>query len=66
MGDGSREDIRVNVLGPVELVVAGEPVSLGEPPILARVLTLLALGPEKGIAATVLRSEIWRGRPVRD
>jgi hypothetical protein len=62
---GSPNSIRVNVLGPVELLVDGVPVPLNGP-VLTRVLTLLALGPEKGITAKVLISEIWRDRRVDD
>jgi hypothetical protein len=59
-------DIQVNVLGPAELVVNGQPLSLGDSPLLSRLLTLLALGPEKGMSAQVLINEIWRDRRVRN
>jgi hypothetical protein len=62
----SRDGIRVNVLGPVELVIDGERVPLNDAPLLTRLLTLLALGPEKGFHAKVLISEIWRDRNVHD
>ena len=58
----STDGVRVRVLGPAELVVDGKPVSLAGSPVLTRLLTLLALGPGKGVAAEVLRSEIWRDR----
>lgn len=55
-------DVRVNVLGPVELLIDGVAAPLPERSVLTRLLTLLALGPEKGISARVLLSEIWRDR----
>ncbi len=56
------DDIRVNVLGTVELFIDGIQVSLSSMPILTQLLTLLALGPEEGVPARVLINEIWRGR----
>jgi hypothetical protein len=58
----THDDIHVNVLGPAELVVDGQVVPLDGSPLLAGLLTLLALGPEKGFPARDLTSELWRDR----
>jgi len=60
------DDIRVNVLGPVELIVDGQRVGLGNSPILTKLLALLALGPDAGLPALRLVSLVWGDRPVSD
>jgi DNA-binding response OmpR family regulator len=58
------DDIRVNVLGKVELAVGGAPVPLGD--IATRLLALLALAPATGISARDLMAEVWPGRGAAD
>ncbi|MDT3446727.1 hypothetical protein [Pseudofrankia sp. BMG5.37] len=49
--------LSIDVLGPAQLCVDGAPVPLGQ--VLARVLTLLALGPPKGVPVHSLEREAW-------
>jgi len=60
------DDIRVNVLGPVELIINGERKPLGSASVLAKVLALLALGPEAGLPAARLTGLVWKERTVQD
>ena len=60
------EDTQVNVLGPVELVVDGKRMPIGDKPVLAKVLALLALGPEAGVPAERLISVVWPGETLED
>jgi hypothetical protein len=61
----SEKDVRVEVLGPAQLVVGGKVVPV-EGLRLTRLLTRLALGPPEGVAEEILISAIWSGeRPPR-
>jgi hypothetical protein len=60
------DDVRVNVLGPVELIIDGERKALPSGSVLTKLLALLALGPESGLPAARLSNLVWPERTGPD
>ncbi|WP_182880903.1 BTAD domain-containing putative transcriptional regulator [Microbispora sp. H10949] len=54
--------MRLNVLGPVELVVAGQAVSAG-PPKQRALLALLVMNSDRVLPADLLADRLWSGNP---
>ncbi|MEO3781764.1 BTAD domain-containing putative transcriptional regulator [Actinocorallia sp. B10E7] len=54
--------MRLNLLGPVELLVAGRPTSVG-PPKQRALLALLAVNADRVVPADVLADRLWAGAP---